>query len=90
MPTPTARLIDALHEAFVASDGVPSSLQLVVRDYAVARRASGASIGIVLVDIRQLLRTFTGPDAALYEPRVIGWAVRGYFEEAGLPSSSGR
>jgi hypothetical protein len=87
-PTPPARLIDALHEAFVASDGIPASLQAVVRDYVQARRATGASIGIVLLDVKQLVRTYTGTDAAIYEPLVVGWAVRAYFEDAEVPSSS--
>jgi hypothetical protein len=74
------RLTNALTDAHAARRGVPIELRPVVADYAKASRSAGVQIGALLVDVKQLVRRTTGQDEALFIPKVIGWAIAGYFE----------
>jgi hypothetical protein len=62
---------------------VPPAAELTVRAYARAMRESGIAIGQTLVEVKDLVRTHTGRDEPIFTPKVVGWAVAGYFEGTG-------
>jgi hypothetical protein len=74
-----AELIEALRSAHAARRGVTASLEPTVRAYAKAMRETGVSIGQALVAVKDLVRAHTGHDEPLFTPKVVGWAVAGYF-----------
>lgn len=80
--TMTARLVEGLRLAHAARRGVPARMELEVRAYARAQRDAGVPIGRVLVEVKDLVRTHTGQDDAIFIPRVVGWTVAGFFQRA--------
>lgn len=79
-----ARLLAALHAARDARRGVPDTLQFEVRAFARASREAGLSIAELLIEVKELIRTQMGADEPLFTPKVVGWAVAGYFAGTGL------
>ncbi|MFL5606550.1 MAG: hypothetical protein ACJ8AD_08905, partial [Gemmatimonadaceae bacterium] len=55
----------------------------IVRAYGRAMRESGRAIGQTLVEVKDLLRAHTGHDEPIFTPKVIGWAIAGFFDGAG-------
>ena len=80
LPAALDRLTNALADAHAARRGVPVELRPIVAAYAKAARASGVEIGAFLVDVKQIIRRTTGQDEALFIPKVVGWAIAGFFE----------
>ena len=74
-----AEFIEALRSAYAARRGVTPAVEPTVRAYAKALRENGVQIGQALVDIKDLVRAHTGYDEPIFTPKVIGWAVAGYF-----------
>lgn len=72
-------LQEALRSAYATRLAPPASLEEPARRYARALRLSGVSIESALVDVKTLVREETGDHEMLYIPRVVGWAVAGYF-----------
>jgi hypothetical protein len=83
---PRSGLAGALRDAFDRRLGVPPSLEPVVREFSRARRLEGVAIEKVLIEVKQLIREETGDHAPLFTPRVVGWAVAGYFAGTGRAS----
>jgi hypothetical protein len=71
--------ISALRSAYAARRGVTPDVEPTVRAYGRAMREAGTPIGRALVEVKDLLRAHTGYDEPLFTPKVIGWAVAGYF-----------
>jgi hypothetical protein len=63
--------------------GVPDSLELQVRDFARASREAGTPIAQLLIELKELVRHQMGADEPLFTPKVVGWAVAGYFDGTG-------
>jgi hypothetical protein len=78
-----AQLVEALRLAHAARRGVPLGMETLVRAHARAQRTSGANVGRMLVELKELVRANTGDDEPLFTPRVVGWAVAGFFEGTG-------
>jgi hypothetical protein len=74
-----ARLLTALHAARDARRGVPDALEQEVRDFARVAREHGLSISELLIDVKELVRAQVGVDEPLFTPKIVGWAVAGYF-----------
>jgi hypothetical protein len=77
------RLTSTLVDAHAAGRGVPTELRAIVGEYARACRSSGVPIGAFLVDLKQLVHRTTAEDEALFMPKVISWAIVGFFEGSG-------
>jgi hypothetical protein len=75
-----AEFVEALQAAHAARRGVTPHIEPTVRAYARALREAGASIGEVLVQVKELVRLHTGHDEPIITPKAVGWAVAGYFE----------
>jgi enhancing lycopene biosynthesis protein 2 len=71
--------IAALRSAYAARRGVSPDVEPAVRAYARAMREAGIPVGRALVDVKDLVRAHTGYDEPIFTPKVIGWAVAGYF-----------
>jgi hypothetical protein len=80
-----ARLLTALGAARDARRGVPDTLEQEVRTFARMSREHGLSISELLIEVKELIRAHVGADEPLFTPKVVGWAVAGYF--AGMPKS---
>jgi hypothetical protein len=78
-----ARLLAALHTARDARRGVPDTLESEVRAFARASREGGLSIAELLIEVKGLVRANMGADEPLFTPKVVGWAVAGYFAGTG-------
>ena len=50
-----------------------------MRDYARAARLSGMPVQRMLVDVKEAVRSITGDLESVFMPRVVGWAVAGFF-----------
>lgn len=50
-----------------------------MRDYAHAARLAGMPVQRMLVDLKDAVRNITGDQDLVFLPRVVGWAVAGYF-----------
>ena len=77
-----AELITALCSAYDARHGATPGIEPVVRAYARALREAGVPIGQALIEMKDLLRRYTGIDEPNFTPKVIGWAVTGYFAQS--------
>ena len=75
-----AEFVEVLRAAHAGRRGVTPNVEPAVRAYARALREAGASIGEVLVQVKELVRLHTGHDEPIITPKVVGWAVAGYFE----------
>ncbi|MFL5607420.1 MAG: hypothetical protein ACJ8AD_13305 [Gemmatimonadaceae bacterium] len=80
-----ARLLTALSAAREARRGVPDTLEPEVRTFARLSREHGLSVAEVLIEVKALIRAHVGADEPLFTPKVVGWAVAGYF--AGMTRS---
>lgn len=69
---------ESLRSAYAARRGVTPSLE--VRAYARALREADIVIGPALVEVKHLVRAHTGLHEPIFMPRVVGWAIAGYFE----------
>jgi hypothetical protein len=69
----------ALRDAYAAGLGVPPGLEPVVRSYARSLRLDGIAVEKMLIDVKSIVREETGQHEVVYIPRVVGWAVSGYF-----------
>jgi hypothetical protein len=74
-----ARLLAALGAARDARRGVPETLEQDVRTFARLSREHGLSIAELLIEVKELVRAHVGLDEPLFTPKVVGWAVAGYF-----------
>lgn len=74
-----AQLHEKLRHAAATRLGVPPSLEQPVRDYARASRLAGVPVQRMLVDVKEAVRAITGDQDLVFLPRVVGWAVAGYF-----------
>jgi hypothetical protein len=74
-----ARLLTALSAARDAGRGVPETLEQEVRTFAQLSREHGLSISELLIEVKALIRAHVGTDEPLFTPKVVGWAVAGYF-----------
>jgi hypothetical protein len=75
-----AEFVEALQAAHAGRRGVTPNVEPAARTYARALREAGASIGEALVQVKELVRLHTGHDEPIITPKVVGWAVAGYFE----------
>jgi hypothetical protein len=78
-PAARTRLLTALTAAREAGRGVPDALEQEVRDFARLSREHGLSVSELLIEVKALVRTHVGVDEPLFTPKVVGWAVAGYF-----------
>jgi hypothetical protein len=74
-----ARLLTALSAAREAGRGVPLTLEDDVRTFARLSREAGRSVSELLIEVKEIVRAQTGTDEPLFTPKVVGWAVAGYF-----------
>lgn len=74
-----ARLTAAVQAAYKAGAGVPVELEEPTRAFARAAHGAGVPVEKVIIEIKELLRTETADHALVFVPRVVGWAVAGYF-----------
>jgi hypothetical protein len=58
---------------------VPLTLEEDVRTFARLSREAGRSIAELLIEVKEIVRTQTGADEPLFTPKIVGWAVAGYF-----------
>jgi hypothetical protein len=84
-----AGFIEALRLAHAARRGPPQAVEIAVRAYARAMREAGVNIGRALVDVKDLTRAHTGYDEPIFTPKVVGWAVAGFFEGTGGKGTNG-
>ena len=77
--TRRAEFIEALRSAYAARRGVGEFVEPTVRAYARSMREAGVSIAPALVDVKDLVRAHTGYDEPIFTPKVVGWAVAGFF-----------
>jgi hypothetical protein len=77
-----ARLRTALSAARDAQRGVPLTLEDDVRTFARLSRDAGRSISELLIEVKEMVRAQTDTDEPLFTPKVVGWAVAGYFSGA--------
>ena len=78
-----ARLHDQLRRAAAARLGVPPSLEQPVRDFARAARVSGMPVQTMIVEVKDATRSITGEQDLVFLPKIVGWAVAGYFAGTG-------
>lgn len=78
-PDARVKLLDALAAARDARRGVPGALEAEVRYFARLSRETGSSIAELLIDVKEMVRSQMGADEPLFTPKVVGWAVAGYF-----------
>lgn len=72
--------VESLRSAYAARRGVTPSVEAAVRAYARALREAGIVIGPALIEVKNLVRAHTGLHEPIFMPRVVGWAVAGYFD----------
>ena len=84
LPTENLRtaLVAAIRAAYHAGAGVPPELEDRTKAYARAQHSAGVSVEKVIIDIKDMLRTETAEYALVYIPRIVGWAVAGYYQGA--------
>lgn len=75
--------IETLRAAYAARRGATPALEMAVRAYARALREDGVAIGRALIEVKDLVRAHTGYDEPIITPKVVGWAVAGYFAGTG-------
>lgn len=79
-PTPSeAALIAALQAAALLGRGVPVELAPLTREFAHDQRIGGVRVEEMLLRVKAIVRETTGRDEPLFMPKVVGWAVAGYF-----------
>jgi hypothetical protein len=81
------QLTARLDEAYRARRGVPPALEASVRAYAHALRVAGIPIERALVDVKTLVAERALDDTPIFIPRIVGWAVAGYFDGASRPAA---
>jgi hypothetical protein len=54
-----------------------------MRAYARAAREAGVGVAQLLVEVKALVQAHTGHDEPIFTPKVVGWAVAGYFDGTG-------
>lgn len=72
----------ALGAAIAAA--TPASLKSIeptVRTYAQEARAAGLGISDLLIEVKAVLRANAGANLDIFTPKIVGWAVAGYFAE---------
>lgn len=74
-----ARFAIALEAAHAAGRGVPDALELEVRAFARAARVAGTNVSELLIDLKAMIRDSVGVDEVLFTPKIVGWAVAGYY-----------
>lgn len=84
-----AAYIESLRLAHAARRGVTPSVEVAVRAYARAMREADIAIGTALVEMKDLVRAHTGPDEPIFTPKVVGWAVAGYYAGTSLKATDG-
>lgn len=72
-------LVTALRSAFQARLGVPPGMEPVVRQYGRALRVSGMPIEKAVVFVKELVRSETRGDEAVFVAKLVGWVIAGYF-----------
>lgn len=77
-----AGFIDALRSAYAVRQGATPDVEAATRAYARAMRIADVGIGQALVQVKDLVRAHTGYDEPIFTPKVVGWAVAGFFEGA--------
>ncbi|MDB4879830.1 MAG: hypothetical protein JWL60_1276 [Gemmatimonadetes bacterium] len=95
MPTPDlsalrATLAGALRSAAKARLGVPASLEPLVRDYARSLRLDAMPIEKAIIDVKALTTAEAPGDVGAFMPRVVGWAIAGYFAGTSRSDSAAR
>lgn len=81
--------VESLRSAHAAGRGATPSVEVAVRAYARALREAGVAVGTALVEVKSLVREHTGLDEPIFVPKVVGWAVAGYFDgTSDRPTSS--
>ena len=75
--------VESLQSAYEARRGATPAVEVAVRAYARALRETGVAVGAALIDVKNLVRLHTGIDEPIFVPKVVGWAVTGYFEGTG-------
>ena len=78
-----AAYIESLRLAHAARQGATPRVEAAVRAYARAMREAGVAVGAALVAVKDLARAHTGNDEPLFTPKVVGWAVAGFFAGTG-------
>jgi len=64
---------------------VTPAVEIAVRAFARAMREADMAIGTALVEMKTLVHAHTGHDEPIFTPKVVGWAIAGYFAGAGKP-----
>ena len=80
-----AALVVALRDADAAGRGLPPALEGLVRSYARALRLDGVAVERMIVDVKAMVRAETGNHELVFMPRIVGWAVAGYFAGSAPP-----
>lgn len=79
-PTPSeAALIAALRAAALVGRGVPAELAPLTRAFAHDQHVGGVRVEAMLSRVKAIVRETTGRDEPLFMPKVVGWAVAGFF-----------
>jgi hypothetical protein len=58
----------------------PTPLEAPIRAYAKAQREAGIGIVPLLTDVKKMIRERTGRHEIVLTPRVVGWAVAGFYD----------
>ena len=77
-----AAFIEALRSAQAVRRGATPEVQATARAYAGALRSTGVGIGSALIEVKDLVRAHSGQDEPVVTPKVVGWAVAGFFAAA--------
>lgn len=72
-------LVAALRQAQAVRRGATPAVETAVRHHARMMREAGVSIARTLIEMKDLVRAHTGSDEPIFTPKVVGWAVAGYF-----------
>lgn len=73
------RFLSALAVAHSAGRGNPRPIEESVRAYARSQRENGVGITSLLIEVKRLIQEQAGKDAPVFTPRVVGWAVAGFY-----------
>lgn len=76
-------LLDAIATAHAAGRAEPGAVESPLRTYARLRREGGVGIEAFLLEVKQMLIERAGRDEPLFRPRVVGWAVAGFYARTG-------
>lgn len=79
-PTPPeVAFLAALRAAAQLGRGVSAELEPLTRAFAHDQHEAGIRVEEMLTRVKALVRETTGRDEPLFMPKVVGWAVAGYF-----------